>query len=238
MPCRPALTRRMIVLGAAAACLAACGSPYPTNADNPPVAVIPGQLPLLSTYRLQVGDAIALSFLTYTDLNDTAIIGPDGHAALRAVGSVALAGLSIPAATDVLNKLYASKFKHPALSLTVSSYALQQVFVEGEVNAPGAVRSTIPLTAAGAIAQAGGMKLATAHPENTILLRRLADGTVAYYELDFSENLPSNQGDPYLQTNDVIYVPRTNIASVADFVSGNLLRIFPVVITPTFTHNF
>jgi polysaccharide export outer membrane protein len=189
-------------------------------------------------YRLQVGDQISVHFLSFPDLDDSATIGPDGHVALRLVSDFQLADMTLAEATEEVNKHYEAVVRHPGVSLTIKSYALQQVYVDGEVNSPGVVRSSLPLTASGAIAQAGGVKLATARAHGALLIRRRSDGAIVYYKLVFHGDLPGGAGDPILRNNDLVYIPRTPIASVAEFIQGNILRMVPVTVAPTFVHTF
>jgi protein involved in polysaccharide export with SLBB domain len=210
----------------------------PTPASKAP-EVVPGTTAGTDTsYRLQVGDGIAVHFLAFPDLDDVATIGPDGHIALRYISDFPIAGMTVVEATKETNDRYEHVLNHPGVSIMIRSYALQQVYVDGEVNSPGVIRSSVPLTAAGAIAQAGGIKLATAHAHGALLLRRRPDGAIVYYKLAFHGDLPGGEGDPILRTNDLIYVPRTPIASVADFVQSNILRMVPIIVTPTFVHTF
>ncbi len=189
-----------------------------------------------TSYRLQIGDALAVHFLAFPDLDDTVTIGPDGHIALRLVGDFRIAGLTINEATKETNEQCEKVLNHPGVTITIRSYALQQVFVNGEVNSPGVIRSSVPLTASGAIAQAGGVRLATAHAGAALLLRRRPDGAIVYYQLDFRGDLPGAAGDPILHTNDLIYVPRTPIAAVADFVQANLTRMVPLSVSYSVYH--
>jgi polysaccharide biosynthesis/export protein PslD len=191
-----------------------------------------------TAYRLNVGDGLMVHFFSFPDFDEQATVGPDGRVSLRLISDFPIAGLTLAEATKELNDRYETVLQHPGVSIEIKIYALQQVFVSGEVNSPGVIRSSIPLTAAGAIAQAGGVKLATAHAHGALLLRRKPDGTIVYYKLGFHGDLPGGEGDPILRTNDLIYVPRTPIAAVADFVQANLTRIVPVSVTYSVYHTF
>jgi polysaccharide export outer membrane protein len=208
-------------------CLASCTST--SSVKDAKVVVEPGTAAGEDTsYRLQPSDGLMVHFFSYPDMDEQTVIGPDGHISLRLLNDIPIAGMTISEATRSLNDQYDKILKHPSVSIEIKTYALQQVFVSGEVNAPGIVRSTIPLTVSGAIAQAGGVKLATAAAHGALLLRRKPDGTIVYYKLAFHGDLPGGEGDPILRTNDLIYVPRTAIAAVADFVQANITRIIPV----------
>jgi polysaccharide export outer membrane protein len=210
-------------------CLAACTSTESLKSGNAKVQVEPGTAAGEDTsYRLQPSDGLMVHFFSFPDLDEQAVVGPDGHISLRLINDFPIAGMTINEATKELNVRYDRVLNHPGVSIEIKSYALQQVFVAGEVNSPGVIRSTIPLTASGAIAQSGGLKLATAAGHGALLLRRKPDGTIVYYKLAFHGDLPGGEGDPILRTNDLIYVPRTAIAAVADFVQANITRIIPV----------
>jgi protein involved in polysaccharide export with SLBB domain len=203
------------------------------------VEVVPGTAAGTdSSYRLQVGDTIMVHYLAFPDLDDSAAIGPDGRVALRFITDFPIAGMTLTEATKETADHYQNVLNHPGISITIKNYALQQIFVSGEVANPGIIRSTIPLTASGAIAQAGGVKLATAHAHGALLLRRRPDGAIVYHKLAFHGDLPGGDGDPILRTNDLIYVPRTVIASVADFVQANITRILPVSASYSVYHNY
>jgi polysaccharide biosynthesis/export protein len=219
--------------------LCTLGCQTPTGGRSDPLNVVPGtEAGADSSYRLQVGDAIAVHFQSYPDLDDTATIGPDGHVSLRSVNDFQIAGMTLVEATNEINTHYDKVIRHPGASIQIKTYALQQVFVSGQVNIPGVIRSTIPLTASGAIAQAGGVKLPVANSGGALLLRRKPDGTIVYYRLGLRGDLPGANGDPILRTNDLIYVPRRPIAVVADFVTANLTRIIPVSASATAYHAF
>jgi protein involved in polysaccharide export with SLBB domain len=223
----------LLVLG-----MAGCKTP-PASVRTLPVDVVAGTAAGTDTsYRLQVGDGVAVHFFSFPDLDDTATIGPDGHIALRFINDFPIAGMTLTEASKETNDRYDKVLRHPGVSIVIKSYALQQIYVDGEVNSPGVIRSAVPLTASGAIAQAGGIKLATARSHGALLLRRRPDGAVVYYKLDFHGDLPSGEGDPILRTNDLIYVPRTAIASVADFVQANITRIIPVNASYSVYHTY
>jgi protein involved in polysaccharide export with SLBB domain len=191
-----------------------------------------------TSYRLQVGDSIGVHFFSFPDLDDTATVGPDGHIALRFIDDFLVAGMTLNEATKETNDRYQKALRHPGVTITIKNYALQQIYVDGEVGNPGVIRSAVPLTASAAIAQAGGIKLATAHAHGALLVRRRPDGAIVYYKLAFRGDLPGGEGDPILRTNDLIYVPRTPIASVADFLAANITRVVPVNVSYSFFRNF
>ena len=203
-------------------------------------SVIDGGVPVSPPYRLTVGDEINVKFRFYSDLSDTAIIGPDGRVTLNLINDVPLSGLTLQEANERLNKQYKAILKEPEANVTVKTYALQQVFVTGQVANPGVQRSNIPLTASRAIALAGGFKASMAETHDVLLVRRAQDGSVLYYQIDLGDagvGTASGQ-DPVLQSFDLVYVPETKIGEVADFVSNNITRILPYSASASASHAF
>lgn len=228
---------RATLLGVLVVSAAGCGTPSPTKVRS--LDVVEGTAAGTDTsYRLQVGDSLGIHYLAFPDLDDTVSVGPDGRIALRYITDFPVAGLTLAEASKATAERYEGVLRHPGISITIKGYALQQVYVSGEVNSPGIIRSSIPLTASGAIAQAGGVKLSTGWSHEALLLRRRPDGAIVYYKLGFHGDLPGSDGDPILRSNDLIYVPRTIIASVADFLQANVTRVIPVTVGLSFYRTY
>ncbi len=207
--------------------LSAC-SHAPTNTEA--TKILPGN-GLDAAYKLSPGDEIGVNFPYFTDMNQQVTIGPDGTVVLPLVNKIYLAGLSVEQADAKLREAYLKaklKVNEPeSLSVSVKTYSLQQIYVEGQVLSPGVVRSTVPLTLSRAVAQAGGFKFAAAQTSNVLLVRRAPDGSVEYYQIDMSNGVTAPGHDPMLNSYDLVYVPETAIYSASDFIATNLLRLVP-----------
>jgi polysaccharide biosynthesis/export protein len=136
---------------------------------------------------------------------------------MQLINTVAVGGLTIEAATKAINARYAEVIKEPQATITLRTYAPQQVFVDGWVNNPGLVRSDVPLTVSRAVAQAGGAK-SGAQTDHVLVLRRSADNKVFYYQVALGNYGGAAAEDPLLMSYDVVYVPQTLFASVQDFL--------------------
>lgn len=229
--------RPAVLAGWIALVMAACnGLPdYDSVASSRLVA---GGSPTTPPHTLTVGDEILIRFQFYSDFNDKVTVGPDGHVSLQLIHDVEVAGLTVPELIGVLNTRYATVLKDPGVSVTVSAFAPQQIYVNGAVGSPGVLRTTVPLTVSRALAQAGGVRLGLAATSNILLLRRHPDGSVYYYQLKVGDRgQPEPDQDPVLQSYDLVYVPETELASVADFVSNVLLRIVPFGTSVSVSHN-
>jgi protein involved in polysaccharide export with SLBB domain len=205
-----------LVLGSLAACAPA--------APKLGAGAVPGGVPLTSEHVLGPGDEFEIRFPFYADLNDRILVGPDGRASLQLVNTVPLGGLTVADATRLLNERYAKVIREPQASVTMRTYAPEEIFVDGWVANPGLVRSDVPLTVSRAIAQAGGAK-SGAHTDNVLVLRRTQDGVVHYFQVALGNYAGAGSEDPMLNTYDVVYVPQGVLGSVNDFLANYLKNV-------------
>jgi protein involved in polysaccharide export with SLBB domain len=196
--------------------LGAC-APSAPNIASP--GVFPGGVPITEEHVLAPNDEIEVRFPFYPDLNDRVVVGPDGRLSLQLINTVAVGGLTVADATKLVNERYAAVIKDPQATITLRTYAPQQVFVDGWVNNPGLVRSDVPLTVSRALAQAGGVK-SGAHTDNVLILRRSSDGKIYYYQAAVGNYAGAGAEDPLLKSYDVVYVPQTILASLQDFLTN------------------
>lgn len=188
--------------------------------------VFPGGVPVTDEHALAPNDEIEVRFPFYPDLNDRVLVGPDGRLSLQLVNTVAVGGLTISQATKAINDRYATVIREPQATVTLRTYAPQQVYVDGWVANPGLVRSDVPLTVSRAVAQAGGTK-SGAQTDNVLVLRRGSDGNHYYYKVTLGNYAGAGAEDPLLKSYDVVYVPQTAFASFSDFLA-NYVRNIPI----------
>jgi polysaccharide biosynthesis/export protein len=214
-----------LVLGSLAACTPA--------APKLTAEAVAGGVPLTSEHVLSPGDEFEIRFPFYADLNDRVIVGPDGRLSLQLINTVAVGGLTVAAATKLLNERYAKVLRDPQVSVTMRTYAPEEIFVDGWVANPGIVRSDVPLTVSRALAQAGGVK-SGAHTGAVLVLRRTPDGVVHYYPVALGGYGGAGVGSeaPLLSTYDAVYVPQGVLGSISDFLA-NYLRNVPFFVNYT-----
>jgi len=206
--------RLFAIVGLLLASLGGC-TPSAPKLEGP--AVFPGGVPVTAEHVLAPNDELEVRFPFYADLNDRVLVGPDGRVSMQLINTVVVGGLSIEDATKAINARYAEVIKEPQATITLRTYAPQQVFVDGWVNNPGLVRSDVPLTVSRAVAQAGGTK-SGAQTDHILVLRRSSDSRVFYYEVGLGNYAGAAAEDPLLKSYDVVYVPQTLFASVQDFL--------------------
>lgn len=179
--------------------------------------VAAGRVPVAAEHTLSAGDVFEIRFPFAPEFNDRVTVGDDGAVAPKLIGRVAVGGLTVPEATARLKPLYARQIRSPELSLTVRAYAPEVFWVDGDVARPGLIRSALPLTLERAVAEAGGAKTG-AQTGNILVIRRDEAGGVRAYAAALAP--APGAADPILKSFDVVYVPRTAIGEVNDFLAS------------------
>jgi protein involved in polysaccharide export with SLBB domain len=225
-PDRSPLCRLLLaaVLWAAAA---GCAVYTPEGAPRISEQPLPRQQP--TEYRLAPGDLLSIKFWGNPELNEDVPIRPDGAISLAYVGDVQAAGRT-PAELDAdLTQRYTGELRRPRISVLVREFNSQRIFVGGEVSKPGMLPIKGPETLVQALQEAGGL-LATARRQQIVLLRQQPGGTRIARTIDVRPILSGErpQLDVPLQAMDVVFVPRTRINNVDQFVEQYIRQVLPV----------
>ena len=186
---------------------------------------------------LQPGDSLQVRFAYWPELDTQQSIRPDGKIALQLVGEVTAGGLTPEEVRAELLSLYADKLIDPEITIVVASLAGQRVYVGGEVLVPGLVAMQGRLTALEAIMQAGGFKKESAKLATVVVIRRRDDKQYAR-SLNLRKALEEPSSEPFfLEPFDVVYVPRTNIDRLDQFVDQYINQIIPDSVYASFNYS-
>jgi protein involved in polysaccharide export with SLBB domain len=207
------------------------GDVSPGSALYPPLAENPRPAP--EPYILQVGDELAIKFYTNPELNEDVKIRPDGKISLQLIDDVQAAGLSPTGLDAELTKRYTGELADPQISVIVREPGGHRMYVDGEVAKPGLVEVLGDMTLYQAIQSAGGL-LKTAHRKQVILIRKGPDGKPIGRAIDVR---PIQMGwDPSVDVPvrplDIVFVPRSKIATVNLFVEQYIRDALPISTLP------
>jgi protein involved in polysaccharide export with SLBB domain len=108
------------------------------------------------------------------------------------------------------------------------------VYVGGEVQQPKVVTINGPIRILNAVMMAGGTK-DSARLDSVILIRYTDFNTPNVHLLDVNQVLRGELSDVWLKPYDIVYVPKTSIAS-ADVFMQHIWKILPVNFTFTFPY--
>jgi protein involved in polysaccharide export with SLBB domain len=105
----------------------------------------------------------------------------------------------------------------------IRRFSGQKIYVGGEVKQAGLLNLDSQVTALQAIFQSGGV-LNTASLRDVVLIRRDDNSKSKFYKLDLED--PAN--DVFLTGYDILFVSRTNIASMDLFVEQYIDKLIPI----------
>ena len=164
-----------------------------------------------AAYRLSPDDVIDVAVYQDRELNRKARVDADGSIALPLVGSIKVAGSTIPEAQRLIERKLSTFIVEPRVALSLEAYGGKVLFVLGEVQKPGPypLRPGSRMTVLQAVTDAGGLTK-VASPKNTRVLRS-AGGKSQDYKVDLKAVIGqgAQDKDMSLEPNDVVYVPQS-----------------------------
>ena len=176
---------------------------------------------------LAAGDLIEIKFAYAPELNETQSIRPDGFVSLQLIGEVRAAGLTPGELSLLLRDEYAKHLKNPAATVVQRNSLSRRVFVGGEVRLPRPIELPGPLNVFEALTLAGGLDLTTAAVGHVIVMRSDGDRRVGY-RVDLRPTLRGEATTPFmLQAGDHVYVPRTAVVNVNQFMRQYVAGVVP-----------
>jgi protein involved in polysaccharide export with SLBB domain len=178
-----------------------------------------------SEYRIGSGDDLSVKLFYNSELNEDVIVRPDGRISLQLLGDVDAAGRTPQELSASLRESYAAVISQPDVVVIVRESGSHRAYVGGEVTTPRMLLLDGKTTVADAVVAAGGAK-STAAIESVILVRVGPEGREAY-RVDLQKAFRAGAPIPVLRAYDLVYVPKSFIAKVGDFVDLYINRIVP-----------
>jgi protein involved in polysaccharide export with SLBB domain len=180
-------------------------------------------------YRIQTGDQLDIKFFYNSELNESVAIRPDGRITMQLLGEIKVHDMTPSQLENLLKEQYGSRLSHPEVSVIVRSFNMQKVFVDGQVARPGAFPLLGFMTVMQSISQAGGLKDG-ARKNEIIVIRRGDQVKPVVLKVNLKKAMSGKDmsQDIYLAPFDIVYVPRSTIGNVNDFVDSYLRKNIPV----------
>ncbi|MGV7240911.1 polysaccharide biosynthesis/export family protein [Caballeronia sp. M23-90] len=180
-------------------------------------------------YRIQPGDELSIVLPLNAELNYRGTVSPDGALTMPFAGTVPAAGLSVAQFAAGLDKALAANnitaHAYPSVSIVESA---AHVFVGGQVAKPGVVPLKAGMSVMQAIIAAQGLN-DMARSGEIVLVRRSPDGRPMLRTVDI--DALTQRGDPsqdvVLQASDTIFVPKSSVAEVDQWVSQYINQALP-----------
>jgi protein involved in polysaccharide export with SLBB domain len=203
-----------------------------------PAAQAPPRPLIVGPALLASGDQIELKFFYDNELNVTQTIRPDGKITLELVGEVQAAGVTPTALAADLKQRYTEYLKHPDIAVFLRASYERRVYVTGSVLTPRVLDMPDNMSALEAIMACGGFNLLTANTSQVIVMRDNGHHGRDAYALDMSGVIKGRPGPAFdLEPKDIVYVPRTFIVDLDQFVLQYIGGLVPdgLIYTKTFS---
>ena len=201
-----------------------------TGCSHPPPAKTAQEMQaeIITETTLGPGDIIEVKFTYASQFSEALTVRPDGKIQLQLVGDVVADGKTPEALREELMTLCKPHLQHPELAVITRKLYQARVYVGGEVKTPGQIDMPGRMTPLQAIMQAGGFDMRSANVKNVIIVRH-KHGQRYGCALDCRNALEGKEEKPlfYLEPYDIVYVPRTTIAKVNQWIDQYINKVVP-----------
>jgi len=161
-------------------------------------------MPAATDYQLGPGDVLNLNVWGAVNFRQELTVGRNGELTIPKIGTVRVWGLTFDKAQTAVKEALSRSYRNFEMSLTLGKLRSIQVYVVGEVEAPGNYPVSSLATVINALAAAGG-------PSRNGSLRavRITRGSQTVATVDLYDMLLSGDRnkDVQLQNGDTIFVP-------------------------------
>jgi protein involved in polysaccharide export with SLBB domain/glycosyltransferase involved in cell wall biosynthesis len=220
------------------------------------------------SYLIRPNDEIEIKFAYQPQLNEMVKVRPDGKIALQLAGTVLAQGKSPEELQAELVQRYGKVLRQPELAVILRSFSSQalrvgqggsgragveylqpvlvvkqstpeQVFVGGEVQRPGVLALKPGMTVLQALLEAGGQLPSGELRAVTVLRKGQPGGQALVIRRDLSGDVAgSNTQDFVLQPADVVLLPQTSVATLAQNLDQYLFKIVPFARNSSFGFSY
>lgn len=236
------------ICGLAAALLLSAGcesnnftlKPVPTKstpADMQPQGFA-GWTDQVPAYRLGPGDRVQIRYLDTPELDEEALVAPDGTVSLRPAPQVMAAGYTLPELSTQVAIQSRSWLKDPKVSVALKESASGRIYVGGQVARAGTFNVNGRIGVLESILMAGGFA-DDARIGEVVLIRRSPENRPMLRTVDVKEFLQTGTtaNDVPLVSGDIVFVPRSTIGEVNLWIDQFINRVLPFQRSANFTYS-
>jgi polysaccharide biosynthesis/export protein len=178
-------------------------------------------------YRLRWGDTLEIKFPLTPEFDQTVTIQPDGYISLLQLSDLHVEGKTKTELLESLHTAYAKILHEPEIMIKLLEFERPYFVAGGELGKPGRYDMRGDTTVAQAVNIAGGITKDAKHSQ-VLLFRRESDEWVRVIELDLKKMFGKAdvREDLHLQPGDMVFVPKSRIAKIREFIPRVGLRPF------------
>ena len=231
----------MVKIAACAWLLLAVGAPLEAQQVSPAVTSTPitADADARLTYTLRPGDELRIVVPYHQHLTQELPIRPDGRVAFPLAGELAAVGLTPEQFGRELTARLEKTLRNAEVTVIVRKFADLRIYVGGEVNSVGVYPLNGSVSVLQAVLQAGGAKRSGSMKH--VFVVRNVDGLPNIFRVDLRTGTlkaRGGDGEMALQPLDVVFVPKTGIAQVNDFMDQYITRLVPATMVLGLNYNF
>jgi polysaccharide export outer membrane protein len=170
-------------------------------------------------YQICKGDVFDVSFPFTPEFNQTATVQPDGYIALTGIGTLEVAGKTVPELTELIRGSYAKILHDPIVNIVLKDFEKPYFIASGEVAKPGKYELRADTTLTEAVAIAGGFTENSKHSE-VYLFRRVDNNWVELKKIDVKKMFKAVDlsEDLHLKPGDMVFVPQNRYSKLKRYI--------------------
>ncbi len=177
-------------------------------------------------YAIAPGDELVISFAFHPNFNQRMEVRPDGRISLPLLHDVEVAGKTPTALAGELVVSYSGELKEPEIAVIVHRSFGHVAYIGGEVNVPQMISLSRPTTLLQAVIQSGNVR-STAEESNVLVLRATPGEAPRVLAVNLKQIRSGEASGLILEPYDVVFVPKSTIAKVGQFVDSYINQIVP-----------
>lgn len=229
----------LVVIVALAGLLSACTSTSVEPVEQRPEGFAQW-VDTVPAYRVGPGDRLTIAYLRTPEMNQDALVLPDGRISVTTAGVLDVMGLSVEEITALVADRSQRLLRDPVVSVAVTEATSAKIYVGGSVARPGAYDLQGRIGALEAVDLANGFR-DDAHMAKVIVIRRSPEDRPMLRIVDLQAFLGGGDAektrDVPLYPGDIVFVPRSTIGEVNLWIEQFINRVLPFSRSFSYTIN-
>ncbi len=178
-------------------------------------------------YRLRKSDVVEITFTFAPELNQSAVVQPDGFVSLKGLPEFYAEGLTLPDLREAIRKAYANMLHDPEVTIVLKDFDKPYFIATGEVARPGKYELRTDATVTEALAIAGGLTGQAKHSQ-VVLFRRVSNEQVEARLVNVKEMLKKRNldEDMHVRPGDLLYVPQNAMSKIRRYLPVSNLSLY------------
>jgi protein involved in polysaccharide export with SLBB domain len=181
------------------------------------IALIPSVS--VASYIIGEGDTLDIRVWENPDLDQQAIVRPDGMISFPLIDEIKAAGLTVPELDRVITEALKAYIRFPDVSISLKKMAAGKVIILGEVDYPGVYSIVGRTSLLEVIALAGGFTEHSIASSVVVVKEGFASPSAERFDLNKAIHRADSSQNVLVESGDIVFVPKKFIADVNYFLT-------------------